>query len=340
MRKNNLISIVVPVYKVPEDYLKKNINNLINQTYSNIEIILVDDGSPDNCGEICDSFAKIDKRVKVIHQKNKGLSGARNTGVENSSGEWVMFVDGDDYLEINACEIIMNNLSENVDVLCFGAYRVSNDVKEILNNQYMENNKVYFGSDDILFLKKMVLNFQSRISTAWCKVINLNFIKKNDIYHDELLKQGAEGIEFCFRLFSSATKVKYIDAPLYNYIYNENSISSAPNETNNLLIIKCFSKIYSYIDKNDLELIDIFRFRMGYVIVTTAISSYFNPKYNLKYIERKIKMNEFLDFDIVKSSLEFNNIKKYDFSRLIILILVKYRFYFILKILGFIKNFK
>ena len=86
MKKNNLISIIVPIYNV-EKYLKKCIDSIINQTYKNLEIILVDDGSPDNCGKICDEYAKKDNRIKVIHKENGGVSSARNVGVENATGE-------------------------------------------------------------------------------------------------------------------------------------------------------------------------------------------------------------------------------------------------------------
>ena len=90
------ISIIVPIYNV-EKYIRKCIESIINQTYRNIEIILVDDGSPDNCGKICDEYAKKDSRVKVIHKKNGGLSDARNKGTEVATGEYIMYVDSDDY---------------------------------------------------------------------------------------------------------------------------------------------------------------------------------------------------------------------------------------------------
>lgn len=89
------ISIIIPIYNV-EKYLKRCIDSIVNQTYKNTEIILVNDGSPDNCGEICDEYAKIDSRIKVIHKENGGLSSARNAGIDISSGEYIMFVDSDD----------------------------------------------------------------------------------------------------------------------------------------------------------------------------------------------------------------------------------------------------
>ena len=106
-----LISVIVPIYKV-EHYLPKCIDSIIHQTYQNLEIILVDDGSPDNCPEICDEYAKRDKRIKVVHQENGGLSAARNSGVEMANGEFLCFVDSDDYIHPKMYEILYKNLKK------------------------------------------------------------------------------------------------------------------------------------------------------------------------------------------------------------------------------------
>lgn len=111
----DLISVIVPVYKV-EKYINKCVDSIINQTYTNLEIILVDDGSPDNCGNICDEYAKKDNRIKVVHKENAGVSSARNIGLEKSSGKYITFIDADDYVEKNYCEELLNILKiENAD---------------------------------------------------------------------------------------------------------------------------------------------------------------------------------------------------------------------------------
>jgi len=109
MNRNPLISIVVPVYKV-EKYIHRCVNSLIQQSYRNLEIILVDDGSPDNCGKICDELALSDVRIKVLHKKNGGISDARNKGIDLATGEYIGFVDSDDYLHPQMYEILLNNL--------------------------------------------------------------------------------------------------------------------------------------------------------------------------------------------------------------------------------------
>ena len=118
-----LISVIIPVYKV-EKYLRQCIESIISQTYTNLEIILVDDGSPDSCGDICDEYALNDSRIKVIHQENKGLSGARNTGIDASQGDYLCFVDSDDLVTPNYCQVLYDLLKNNeYDFSVCGTYR-------------------------------------------------------------------------------------------------------------------------------------------------------------------------------------------------------------------------
>ena len=105
------ISIIVPIYKV-ESLLSKCVDSLLSQTFGDLEIILVDDGSPDNCGKICDEYAQKDPRIFVIHKENGGLSSARNAGLDVCKGEYIMFVDSDDYVEPVFCEVALKTIQE------------------------------------------------------------------------------------------------------------------------------------------------------------------------------------------------------------------------------------
>ena len=106
------ISVIIPVYKV-EEYISRCIKSVVDQTYSNLEIILVDDGSPDNCPAICDKWAEKDSRIKVIHKKNGGLSDARNAGMQIASGEFIGFVDSDDWISKEMYQLLYENMKEN-----------------------------------------------------------------------------------------------------------------------------------------------------------------------------------------------------------------------------------
>lgn len=126
-----LISVIVPIYKV-EPYLKECVDSILNQTYRNLEVILVDDGSPDNCGAICDSYAAQDSRVKVIHQENGGLSSARNAGLSVASGEYITFVDSDDALVTDAMEYMLHLAEkEGADIVIGNDLRFEDDLPTV-----------------------------------------------------------------------------------------------------------------------------------------------------------------------------------------------------------------
>ena len=126
MKMNYLISVIVPVYKA-EKYLNQCIESIVSQTYQNLQIILVDDGSPDNCPAICDDWAKKDRRIVVIHKENGGQSSARNVGLDIARGEYVGFVDADDFIDHDMYEILLHSLvSTNVDIVCCGS-RIVNE---------------------------------------------------------------------------------------------------------------------------------------------------------------------------------------------------------------------
>lgn len=153
-KQEDLISVIVPVYKV-EKYLHRCVDSIINQTYKNLEIILVDDGSPDNCPKICDEYAQKDQRIKVIHKKNAGISEARNAGLEIAQGEFVAFVDSDDYIDSTMYEkmLLLAQKEKNDLVLC-GFKKVSEDGKIENFNEKIMQEEIDFthGIPDYIFI--------------------------------------------------------------------------------------------------------------------------------------------------------------------------------------------
>ena len=159
-----LISIIIPVYKV-EKYLEKCIKSVLDQTYKNLQIILVDDGSPDNCGNICDDYARVDNRIEVIHKANGGLSDARNVGLKAARGEYIGFVDSDDYVSNEMFENLYNTLiSNDVDVAICNFYIVIDD-KNIIKNA--DNGVEIYNKLEIL--KEILLDKKIQ-SYAWNKL--------------------------------------------------------------------------------------------------------------------------------------------------------------------------
>ncbi len=335
------VSIIVPIYKVPEKYLEKCIKSIQNQSVKDIEIILVDDGSPDMCGNICDEYAQNDNRIKVIHKKNAGLSAARNTGEEVAQGKYIMFVDGDDWIEPDMCkEMYLKAEGTNSQLVMCGLSRdYENKVEKY--KIALEDNKVYQGGE-CKWLQQQLLVYSSNIAVAYAKLIRREFLKKNDIYHNEVLRQGAEGLEFNLRLFDKLDRATFIDKPYYHYMYNENSISSVSTEENNKYVINCFNSIYQFISKskNSELLIPWFYNRLLYVIVTTAISGYFNPDNEKSYKERKKGFNNYLKTPIVQDALNNKNWQGLSKQRITVLWLVKCRLYFGIELLGLIRRWQ
>lgn len=334
-----LVSIIVPVYKVPEHYLRKCIESAIAQTMKEIEIILIDDGSPDQCGEICDSYAKQDSRIRVLHKQNGGLSSARNYGCKAAIGDWVMFVDGDDWIEPDMCLTMYETGREkNVQLVMCG---IMKDYGKSCSEYkfYLEDGKCYKGAE-CKWLQQQLLVYNGNIAVAYSKLIQRKLLVNNNIYHDEVLRQGAEGLEFNLRLFEILESAVFINKPFYHYTYNENSISASHNEANHEFVIKCFEKIKAFIDTSDNSemLKPWFDNRLLYVIVTTAISGYFNPENKEPYIDKKRKYKEYLKNPIIHEAMQSNNLDGVSVQRKIILTLIKCRMFRIIDLLGKIRK--
>lgn len=215
-KKAPQVSIIVPVYKVPEGFLRKCVESCGAQTLEEIEILLVDDGSPDDCGSICDEYAAQDERIRVIHKENGGLCSARNAGCLAARGEWIMFVDGDDWIDPDMCERMLEAGSrENVDLVMCGItkeYEHSSQVYRFYLRDYEESGKVYRGRE-CRWLQQQLLVYNGNIAVAYSKLIRRRLIMENNILHDEELRQGAEGLEFNLRLFEKLQSALFLNRP-------------------------------------------------------------------------------------------------------------------------------
>ena len=207
-----LFSLIVPIYNVKE-YVERTIISIRNQTFSNFEVLVIDDGSTDGSGDILKAFAKIDKRIKIFHQENKGVSEARNIGLNKAIGKWIIFVDGDDGLKKNALEIIKNHISrhQNVDLIGFSFEKVSdlNKINELENN-----------SKTTIFNNKYNVSFNSlNHYTVWSLAIKKDLIGNLRFYS---LKNG-EDVLFCNTIGIRSNYYTELNASLYLYLQRESS---------------------------------------------------------------------------------------------------------------------
>ena len=185
----SLVSIIVPVFKVPESYLKKCIESICAQTLREIEILLVDDGSPDACGKICDRYADQDGRIRVIHKKNEGLSAARNDGCRAARGKWIMFMDGDDWIEPDMCQVMYDaGETQQVQLVICGIVK-DYGKSETEYRFYMEDGRVYRGQE-CKWLQQQLLVYNGNIAASYAKLIDRRLLMDHHIFHDEMLRQG------------------------------------------------------------------------------------------------------------------------------------------------------
>lgn len=208
------ISIIVPVYNV-ENYIQDCINSILKQDLKEIELILVNDGSTDNSGYICDEFSKKDRRIKVIHKENGGQSSARNRGIEVAEGDFIGFVDSDDWIEKEMYETLYAKAMESeADIV---ACNISQYTKDSSSHLYWHDIKEQ-SYDKASAMKELYLN--ERLTFSPC-----NKIYKKELFVDIRFKEGyiLEDMEFAYRIMHLADKVYYIGKPLYNYRYNESS---------------------------------------------------------------------------------------------------------------------
>lgn len=213
-----LISVIVPVYKV-EKYLPSCIDSLIAQTHENLEIILVDDGSPDNCGKICDEYAKKYPHIRAVHKENGGLSSARNAGMREMHGEYVSFVDSDDTIRPEMIETLYNNLTQSsADIsICKFEYCSKQEGNE-RDERPCEHELKVFSRDEALENLLIGKYYGGQMCT---KLFKSEIIK--DLYLDESIL-FIEDLEFSTRAMIKAEKVCYTPAVLYNYFLRDSSL--------------------------------------------------------------------------------------------------------------------
>lgn len=231
MNKIPKVSIIVPIYNV-EKYLDRCIQSLVNQTLNDIEIILVDDGSPDNCPSMCDEYAQKDNRIKVIHKQNAGLGYARNSGLDIATGEYVAFVDSDDYVDTTMYENLYNAaINYNVDTV-FSNYYIVDQYNRVAQIHQQETIQFYMGND---IKQNMLLNMiasdvniskERQIDmSVWRAIYSKEIIDKNQIKFETERKFISEDIIFHIDYCSHSQAVCLLPEAYYYYTVNFNSLT-------------------------------------------------------------------------------------------------------------------
>lgn len=219
-QNSDLVSIVVPIYNV-EQYLKTCIDSIISQTYTNLEIVLVDDGSTDSCPKQCDQYAKIDKRIKVIHQKNAGLSAARNSGLQCSNGKYIAFIDSDDVISSEMIEKLYTAIINNsCQVSCCRYVRFTNDKDLSRELDVVRRSYVYSGEEALFSIYcSKIKNIEF---TAWNKLYKRELFLNHNIQYP--VSRLYEDIFTTYKLLYYSDRVAFINEELYYYRQRSGSI--------------------------------------------------------------------------------------------------------------------
>ena len=243
-----MISVIVPVYKV-EQYLDRCIESIVNQTYRDLEIILVDDGSPDNCPAICDRWSKIDSRIKVIHKENGGVSSARNVGLDNADGEYIGFADSDDYLDPKMFELLLNALvSDGSDISVCSSFAVAEN-GEIKTDASAEN-KVCSQEEAVKLISYKMNN------SLWNKLFRRKVF--DGCRFDEGHTFGEDHL-ILLQALKNTRKVSFINDSLYYYVQRSNSTTGSKFSERSFDQVFMKDALYDFAKENFPYVADYYR---------------------------------------------------------------------------------
>ena len=288
---NPKISIIVPVYKV-ENYLDKCVESILNQTEKGFELILVDDGSPDNCPKICDKYLLKDSRVKVVHKENGGLSDARNAGIKEAIGEWLSFIDSDDFIAPDMIENLLSNAeNENADIAICDAVLF----KDGENPSFTDSTEKKV-MDSIGAQGKMINERLFSVNT-W------NKIYKKSLFDDIVFPKGRlyEDLATTYKLFDKSKKVVYINGKKYAYLQRATSIMGQTGYKMKADKVEIVAEMIDYY-KNNGKIDNFFHGIMDYLLNDIyKMASKGNLVSSIEYRE-KLKELYFSNIDRIKSN--------------------------------------
>lgn len=258
--EKELISVIVPIYNV-EKYLERCIESIIKQTYKNLEIILVDDGSNDFSGKICDKYSKKDRRIKVIHKKNEGLSEARNSGLEIARGEYIGFVDSDDYIETNMYEYLLSLLKiNNADISVCGFQKVWDDIKSRKEeNTIIENNNIVLKSKDAI---EYIVDDQILKSYAWNKLYKRSLFI--DIKYPKGLKM--EDVATTYKLIYKSKIVVIGKESKYYYTQRKGSILNSKKSQYYIDYFNVFYERFLFLRSKNFEFDNLYISMINFIL--------------------------------------------------------------------------
>ena len=305
MRKHSLISVIVPIYKV-QDYLKECIESIINQTYSDIEVILVDDGSPDRCPQMCDEWAKRDSRIRVVHKKNGGLSSARNAGLDVAKGEYISFVDSDDFICKDALENLYNRIKDDksIGITSGLIYRYQDGSINNFKDQWLCSKEIVIPSSEFL----VETMSQKTSYTVW------NKLYRRDVIGNTRFREGRnnEDTLFMYDLGKNIAilNVCMVEIPhyVYYYRYREDSICTTAKIPLAIDILGNYELMMDDCKNTNSRLYDVLYFSYVRTLYGFVDSLLLNPVWYPLYFTEYQKKLRLVPFGYVKRQFHLNDV--------------------------------
>lgn len=291
------ISVVVPVYNV-EKYLRECLDSLANQTFEDFEVICVNDGSDDSSLDILEEYASEDERFKIVSQENKGLSGARNTGMNYIKGRYLLFLDSDDWLELNALELLYNHANAlNSEMVIFPYRYFNQETKQYEENDFTKLNMFDSSVDNKNFNYKNIPETVFRIPHESIKLYDVKTLKKLAVKFPEGLNY--EDAYFFYKIFFKLNKVSIIRTPIYNYRIRNDSICTTGTEKS-FDIFKILTSIENFLKED--EIYESFKdeFILFTVINLKFVYLRLDERFRDRYLEKIKKNYEFFSLNQVK----------------------------------------
>ena len=327
-----MISVIVPVYKT-EEYLERCVNSILNQTYKDIELILVDDGSPDKCPAICDTFAQMDERVKVIHKVNGGVSTARNTGLEIATGDYIAFVDSDDYIELDMYEKMLSKVAEyGCDVIMCDCMKDYPDHSIIYTHDIRGG---FYSYEELLTEYYPHLLMMENVEYP-ATISNVTILWKNTLNTPDMRYEPgirfSEDLLFGAKLLRNAKSFYYMKGEaLYHYIFNESSASHTfvDNKWDDYIkLFRCINNEFlnyrSFHFENQIDLCLLF-------FVYNTVGEIYSTNYS--FLQKRNKIYEILNTPEVVDMFKKIKILRLDISIKLKIITFIYKYKIGLKVL-------
>lgn len=328
----NKVSVIVPVYNT-EQYLKECVDSLLKQTLTDLEIILIDDGSPDNSACICDEYAKLDSRVKVIHKENGGLSSARNAALDICKGEYIGFVDSDDFVEPTMFEELYNsaiNYNSDISICALSTF----SEKSIIPKMLPFEKEVYKDSDIMKCFLVPLLGENPNEKIKYLEGFVCRQLFKREIIGNIRFKSEreyfAEDVMFDFDIYPLCRTISVVNKPLYFYRYNGDSLSNKYRENVWTMFSNYLNAEYELLNELDIEISDSIKLRLNNLALKFVVISVINlgkAGCNLSNNEKSNVLNEIRLNKYVKEVLKFTSIIKQPLKVCVLLVLLKLKMY-------------